>query len=171
MPALCAASAASRRFRGDSRSSHVDSRRSDNEKGDIIVSIMPPKENLSAQVALRPASGKAFNPQTAITSENIADYLPAPETVEAARKGFAAAGFEVSNPVGMSFSITGPAGLFEKVFKVKLVADDRGGIKVTDGKGGDQTYELPVESLSNDLRQSVAAVTFSPPPDFGPTSY
>jgi len=133
---------------------------------------MPPQKTIaSAQVALRPASGKAFNPQTAITSENIADYLPAPETVEAARKGFVAAGFEVSNPVGMSFSITGPAGLFEKVFKVKLVADDRGGIKVTDGKGADQTYELPVESLSNDLRQSVAAVTFSPPPDFGPTNY
>ena len=129
------------------------------------------KKQLSAQVALRPASGKAFNSQTAITSENIGDYLPAPETVDAARRGFEEAGFEVSNPVGMSFSITAPAAAFEKVFKVKLVADDRGGIKITDRKGGDQTYELPLESLPKELRQSVAAVTFSPPPDFGPTSY
>jgi hypothetical protein len=129
------------------------------------------KKSLSAQVALRPASGKAFNAQTAITSENIGDYLPAAETVEAARKGFEEAGFAVGNAVGMSFSITAPASTFEKVFKVKLVADDRGGIKVTDHKGGDQTYELPVESLPAELRQFVAAVTFSPPPDFGPTSY
>jgi len=134
---------------------------------------MAPKEKtqLSAQVALRPASGKAFNSQTAITSENIGDYLPAPETVDAARRGFEEAGFEVSNPVGMSFSITAPASTFEKAFKVKLVADDLGGIKITDRKGGDQTYELPLESLPKELRQSVAAVTFSPPPDFGPTSY
>ena len=134
---------------------------------------MAPQEKklLSAQVALRPASGKAFDSQTAITSENIGDYLPAPETVDAARKGFEEAGFEVSNPVGMSFSITAPAATFEKVFKAKLVADDRGGIKVTDLKGSNQTYELAVESLPDELRQSVAAVTFSPPPDFGPTSY
>src|SRR5258708_4078662 len=146
--------------------------RGGDERGDIIVSTMAPKkELLSAQVALRPASGKAFNSQTAITSENIGDYLPAAETVDAARRGFAEAGFEVANPVGTSFSITAPAGVFEKVFKVKLVADDRGGIKVTDRKGGEQTYELPVESLPRELQQSVVAVTFSPPPDFGPTSY
>jgi hypothetical protein len=133
---------------------------------------MAPQEKklLSAQVALRPASGKAFDSQTAITSENIGDYLPAPETVEAARKGFEEAGFEVGNPVGMSFSITAPAATFEKVFKAKLVADDREGVKVT-GKAGDQTYELPAGSLPTELQQHVAAVTFSPPPDFGPTSY
>ena len=143
------------------------------EKGDIIVSIMAPKEKklLSAQIALRPASGKAFNAQTAITSENIADYLPAPETVTAAQKAFAEAGFEVSNPVGMSFSITAPASTFEKVFKVKLEIDDRGGIKEGDHKGKDQTYELPVEALPTELRQHIAAATFSPPPDFGPTNY
>ena len=130
---------------------------------------MAPQEKklLSAQVALRPASGKAFNAQTAITSENIGDYLPAPETVVAARKGFEEAGFEAGNPVGMSFSITAPAATFEKVFKIKLGADDRGGIKVT----GDQTYELPVGSLPAELQQSVVAVTFSPPPDFGPGNY
>jgi len=134
---------------------------------------MAPQEKklLSAQIALRPASGKAFNAQTAITSENIGDYLPASETVDAARKGFAEAGFEVGNAVGMSFAITAPASTFEKVFKVKLEADDRGGIKVTDHKGGDQKYELPVTALPTELQQSVVAATFSPPPDFGPSNY
>jgi len=129
------------------------------------------KKPLSAQVALRPASGKTFNAQTAITSENIGDFTPAPETVEAARKGFEEAGFEVGNPVGMSFPITAPASTFEKAFKVKLAADERGDIKVSDPKGGDKRYELPVESLPAELRQFVVAVTFSPPPDFGPTGY
>jgi len=134
---------------------------------------MASQENklLSAQVALRPASGKMVSSQTRITSENIGDYLPAQETVDATRKGFLAAGFEVGNVVGMSYSITASASVFEKVFKIKLVSDNHGGIKVSDGKGGDQTYELPVKSLPTELRESIAAATFSPPPDFGPTSY
>ena len=126
---------------------------------------------LSAQIALRSASGKSFDNKTAITSENIADYLPSPDTVAAAQKAFAGAGFDVSNAVGISFSITAPASTFEKVFKINLRPDNRGGVKVTAAKGRDESYELPVKALPEELAQYVAVATFSPPPDFGPTNY
>jgi hypothetical protein len=134
---------------------------------------MPSKKEqlVSAQVALKSASGKAFDGNTAITSENIADYSPSPDTVAAAAAGFQRAGFEVGNMVGNSFSITAPRSTFEKFFKIKLQSKDRGGLKVAASSGVPESYELPMKALPKDLAQHVAAVTFSPPPDFGPTSY
>ena len=80
---------------------------------------MPSKKekSLSAEVALRSASGKSFNSQTAITSENIGDYLPAAELVEKAQRAFTELGFEVSKPAGIGFSITAPSSVFKKVFR------------------------------------------------------
>lgn len=130
------------------------------------------KEQLvSAQVALKSASGKSFDGQTAITTENIADYSPSPDTVAAAAAAFKEAGFEVGNMVGNSFSITAPISTFERFFKIKLRAEDRGGLKVAAAKGAAEGYELPLKALPERLSQYVAAVTFSPPPDFGPSSY
>lgn len=131
---------------------------------------MKKEELLSAEIVLRPASGKPFDTQTAITSENIAEYLPAPDTVAEAQRAFTEAGFEVGEPGGMSFSITAPARTFEKVFKVKLARTDRGGVQAS-VQGGAQSYELPVTALSRELAKDVAAATFSKPPDFGPTDY
>lgn len=125
---------------------------------------------LSAEIVLRPASGKTFDAQTAITSENIAEYLPSPDTAAEAQRAFTEAGFEVGEPAGMSFSITAPASTFEKVFKVKLVRTDRGGVKAS-VKGGAQSYELPITALPSELAKNVVAATFSPPPDFGPSNY
>ena len=128
------------------------------------------KKALSAEVVLRPASGKAFDSRTAITSENIAEYLPSPDTVAAAQRAFTRAGFDVGNAVGMSFSITAPASTFEKVFKVKLARTDRGGVKAR-VQSGAQSYELPITALPRELAKNVVAATFSPPPDFGPGNY
>jgi|SRR5215213_826777 len=128
------------------------------------------KKSLSAEVALRSASGKSFTGQTAITSENIADYLPSREVVEKTRRGFAELGFEVSEPAGIGFSITAPASVFRKVFKIKIIPDDRGGIKVA-GKGHEASYELPKASLPKELAEDLVAVSFSPPPDFGPGNF
>ena len=128
------------------------------------------KKALSAEIILRPASGKAFDSQTAITSENIAEYLPSPDTVAAAQRAFNRAGFDVGNAVGMSFSITAPASTFEKVFKVKLARTERGGVKARI-QGGAQSYELPITALPSELAKDVVAATFSPPPDFGPGNY
>jgi len=134
---------------------------------------MPSKKEqlMSAQVALRSASGKSYDGQTAITADNIADYAPSPDTVAKALAGFQRAGFEVGNMVGNSFSITAPKSVFEKLFKIKLQADERGGVKTRATKAAPSDYELPVKALPQDLSQHVAAVTFSPPPDFGPSSY
>lgn len=126
---------------------------------------------VSAQVALKSASGKAFDGETAITSANVADYSPSADTVEAAAAAFKAAGFEVGNMVGNSFSITAPPSTFEKVFKIKLQSDEPGGLKVAASSGSPASYELPLKALPRDLSQHVVAVTFSPPPDFGPSSY
>jgi hypothetical protein len=124
---------------------------------------------LSAQVALKPASGRSIDGHTVITSENIREYLPSPETVRAAQRAFVDAGFDVASPVGTSFSITAPASTFEKVFKVRLESDARGSARVASTDKTD--YELPLSGLAESLRKIVIAVTFSPPPDFGPTSY
>lgn len=126
---------------------------------------------LSAEVVLRSASGKSFNTQTAITSENIADYLPSPEVVEEARKALAEAGFEVSKPSGIGLSITAPARVFQKIFKVKTVPDGRGGVRVLAPGASEESYELPLNALPKELAKYVVAATFSPPPDFGPGSY
>jgi hypothetical protein len=139
----------------------------------LYLRIMPSKKEklVSAQVALRSGSGKAFNGETAITSENIADYSPSADTVRAAGAAFKKIGFEVGDMVGNSFSITAPQSTFEKVFKIKLQEDDSEGLKVAASSEVPAGYELPLKALPNELLQHLVAVTFSPPPDFGPTSY
>lgn len=126
---------------------------------------------ISAQVVLRSASGKSFDSKTAITSENIDDYSPSQDSAASAAAGFSEAGFDVGNMVGNSFSITAPKSTFEKFFKIKLQVEERGDVKVAKGKGAPSGYELPLQALPPNLSQLVVAVTFSPPPDFGPSSY
>jgi hypothetical protein len=128
------------------------------------------KKSLSAEVALQSASGKSFTGQTAITSENIANYLPSREVVDKARRAFEELGFQVSEPGGIGFSITAPASIFRKVFKVKLIPDERGGIKAA-AKGHEASYELPKANLPKELVEHLVAISFSPPPDYGPGNF
>ena len=116
---------------------------------------------LSAQVVLRPASG--IVPVEPITSKNIEQILPSPNAAALARDSFAAAGFEVGNLVGNSFSITGPLALFNKHFKTSIAAPSR--------ERRMARLELPSSALPRRVAGVVQAVTFTPPPDFGPTSY
>ena len=125
---------------------------------------------LSAQVVLRPASGKRVSGKDAITAANVAEYLPAPAAAEAARRAFAGLGFQEGNVAGNSFSITAPKKTFEKVFHTKLREGDRGEVTV-ESKRGAGGHELPLSSLPESVRRHVEAVTFTPPPDFGPTDY
>jgi hypothetical protein len=126
---------------------------------------------LSAQITVRAASGKSFDAGTAITSDNVREYLPSPGAMSAAQEAFAHAGLEVSNPAGMSFSITAPAHIFEKLFNVTLRPGDHGGLAVVSTDGRHLAQDLPVESLPKALQQHVAAATFSTPPDFGPKNF
>jgi subtilase family serine protease len=133
--------------------------------------MSPKKENIvSAQVILRPASGKSVTGQEAITSDNIRDYMPSPESFQAVASEFAAAGFEVSAAGPTGFSITAPAGTFEKFFGTRLQATERGGVESV-GKDKSTSLELPLRGIPKGLSHHIEAVTFTPPPDFGPTSY
>lgn len=116
---------------------------------------------------LRSASGTAPDSNTAITAENVREYLPSLSSITEARHAFEAAGFEVGQAVGNSFSITAPKSTFEKVFKVKLKEEKEKGVTTSD----EGSYEVPISKLPEDLRREVTAVTFTPPPDFGPTNY
>jgi hypothetical protein len=73
-------------------------------------------------------------------------------------------GFEVGPLVGTSFSISAPGEVFERVFGVK----PRPGSK---GMLASGSYELPQDGLPLAVRNAVHAVTFTPPPDFGPRSF
>jgi hypothetical protein len=125
---------------------------------------------VSAQVVLRPASGKTIDGKTLITSDNIRDFVPSPEAVARATSAFAAAGFEVGNVVGISFSISATVDTFEHVFETRLRRSERGGIEAVrdDGAGN---YELPLKALPQSLANLIVAVTFMRPPDFGPTEF
>ena len=136
----------------------------------LDLTMTSKKEQLvSAQVVLKSASGKSSDGKTAITAANIADYSPSPDTVAAAAAGFKDAGFKVGNMVGNSFSVTAPKSTFEKFFKIKLQVGTRGDLKIAGAKS--VLDELPLKALPEDLSQFVAAVTFSTPPDFGPSGY
>lgn len=102
----------------------------------------------SAQVVMRPARGEV--PAEAVSSSNLEAYLPTEQDAERARSWFAEQGFEVGALVGISFSISGPAELFDRL----------------DLAGGGE--ELSLEALPEDVARSVRAIGVSPPPDFGP---
>ena len=129
------------------------------------------RASVSAQVVLRAAGGASPGGGEAVTAENVREHLPSDEAAAVTRRAFASEGFEVGELVGNSFSITAPTSTFEKVFKVKLRRDEEKGVRARAGTGGEEGYELPTGKLTGDLKRHVAAVTFTPPPDFGPTSY
>jgi hypothetical protein len=110
---------------------------------------------LSAQVLLRSARGEAPAGDAVITAETLERYLPSTEAAERVREELSRAGFEVGQLVGNSFSITAPVKTFEKAF----------------GTGVREAAKAGTELSAAGLPRDVAAVTFTPPPDFGPTSY
>jgi hypothetical protein len=107
----------------------------------------------SAQVVLRPASGKRVTEP--ITSQNVREIMPSSADAALARRTFEELGFQAGPVVANSFSITGPTALFEKAFKTRLRPD---------------TFELPTHVLPDPIASIVEAVTFTPAPDFGPAN-
>lgn len=125
---------------------------------------------ISAQVILPSASGKVVDGETVITAENISDYVPSPDTVAKASEAFTQLGFHVGQMVGISFSITALASTFEEVFAVQLCQEANGGIMALE-EDGSATYEIPLRALPESVSALVISVTFTPPPDFGPTEF
>jgi len=107
---------------------------------------------ISAQVILRPR-GTASSRGLTITAETIADYAPDAETAQRIARYFADKGFDVGGVVGTSFSIAGPSTLFQEVF------------------GGRRDRSLVLDKLDPSIAAAIEEVTFTKPPDFGPTSY
>ena len=74
---------------------------------------------VQAYAALRSASGRSrFDPGAPVTTTNVREFHADPETRATAARILAALGFTVagSGPLGVSFS--GPADLFERIFRV-----------------------------------------------------
>jgi hypothetical protein len=86
------------------------------------------------------------------------------EGAQAVRDWFAAAGFDVDPVVGISFSISGPRGLFGSIF-----GDLLGGAEQSTAVELDQA--ALAGRLPGDLLRYVAAVAIGPPPDFGPGNF
>lgn len=128
------------------------------------------KQNLSAQVILRPAGGKESLPPEQITAENVHKMMPSAADAAAAQRFFANAGFDVGGVFGNSFSITGEQKLFEKIFGTKIFTNEKLAIK-SRSKTAAESSELPSDKLPEDTRKIVETVTFTEPPDFGPTNF
>lgn len=124
---------------------------------------------LAAQVVLRPASGAA-PPAEQLTAATLRRYEPSAHAAATAQAYFRETGFDVGDLVGISFSVTGPRSRFEAVFGDTITVDDAGpgaaGVMVAGGG-----RELRLDLLPGDVAAAVQAVTFTPPPEFGPTGF
>jgi hypothetical protein len=124
-------------------------------------------ERLSAQVVLRPATGDLTGGEQ-ITSENVQRFLPSHEAAAEASGFFRGAGFDVGDVVGTSFSIVGSRAEFERTFGERPERSVERGVDTVRLKGGG--LELDLGRLPDPVRRHLQAVTFTPPPDFGPTN-
>jgi hypothetical protein len=122
---------------------------------------------VSAQVLLYGEGGRRFK-DTELVAANAAALQAPAAAASAAVEHFREAGFEVGPVVGLGFSITAKASLFEKVFAAKVSVDENGGASVG-SKGGDRALDL--HGLPKAIQACVAAIEFAEPPDFGPTQY
>lgn len=123
-------------------------------------------KTISAEVMLLPVSGKKISHDTQITAENIEDFAPPLDAFLIASGAFRSLGFEVGPLMGITFSITASAGTFEDVFKAKLQLSAKGGIECLEGG-----LELPLDHLQDNTRKIIMTITFTEPPDFGPTDF
>jgi hypothetical protein len=128
------------------------------------------QELISAQVVLKPASGKSLQGTDVITAKNVQEYAPSPQAAARVPAAFQALGFEVSPVVGNSFSITAPSSTFEKVFHTQVRRQANEAVQA-ESDGGVASYELPLNALPQSITPLIETVTFTPPPDFGPSNF
>ena len=121
---------------------------------------------ISALVVLRPENDRATSGQ--ITSEVVGSYMPARAAVEATTSFFAERGFDVSDVVAISFSITASRSLFEDLFGQEVQVERRRGGELSSVRLTSGSLEFSLSALPKDISRNLQAVTFTPPPDFGP---
>jgi hypothetical protein len=106
---------------------------------------------LSLQVILQPASGKLRADMT------LEAMLPAPADAERALAWFAQEGFACGPLVANSFSISAVRSVCAACFgKAALHAAEA------------DHSEVVLDQLPAGMRKVLAAISFTPPPDFGP---
>jgi len=125
---------------------------------------------VSAQVILQPESGEQVDSETLVTAENVHLFLPSPEDLSRAQNYFVDMGFEVQEGFGNSFAITGSKKLFQKTFNTKIVRAKNKNIKALQDDETESS-ELPMDDMSKEIKDVVAAVTFTEEPDFGPSNF
>jgi hypothetical protein len=124
----------------------------------------------SAQVVFQGAGGALPEGGAPITTANFRDFVPNGGAIAEVVDAFHRLSFSTGPLVGNNFSITGPISLFERVFGAPLRRSGREQI-MRKGIQGPKAYELPLSKLPTTVRRHLAAVTFTPPPDFGPGNF
>ena len=104
---------------------------------------------LSAEVVLHPPGGPLTGREQ-ITAATVGAFQPSAETIATTGEYFRSHGFTVWPGAGISFTIAGPRATFEREF------------------GAVDSLELPLDRLPEDVAALVQAVTFTPPPEYGP---
>ena len=87
-----------------------------------------------------------------------------------AQAAMQALGFRTGHLGGNSFAITAPAEVFTRALGVRVRVNPEGGVECV-GQDGTGRYECPREMLPREVAQLVDAITFTPPPAFGPTGF
>jgi len=126
------------------------------------------RARISAQVILRAVSGQLMDAY--LTASTLGQYLPPQEAARQAQRSFLQAGFQVGPLVANNFAISAPAATFEEFFHTKLRPKEEGGW-LCELPSGELQEELPMGALTEEVAQNLAAVTFLPPLDFGPSRY
>ena len=125
---------------------------------------------ISAQVVLVSKSKKKISGHTIISSENISDYSPDEKAINEINKLFRDKGFDVGGMYGISISITAPKEVFEKFLEVNIFREKDGSYGFV-SKGKKLGKELNNELLPDIIKDKVQEITFTKPPDFGPTNW
>ena len=117
---------------------------------------------VSAEAVLKSKSGRSLANETgAITSDNIEEFLPTPETVTKATEYFQSLGFTV--PVsGVTLTLVGQPALFEEVFQIKLFLFKN----PTTGSLIARSKEQPV--IPDAIKPFVETIVFPEPPQLHP---
>jgi len=125
---------------------------------------------ISAQVVLTPASGKSAPEGTPVTAATLAMFAPCSGDHSRRLRRVPRAGLRSRPDVRHQlFRSPAPADIFEHVFKVDLgyLRKPHADRDRSRGKTA-RDLELPTSTLPDALKPMVQAVTFTPPPDFGP---
>jgi len=109
---------------------------------------------------LKSKSGRALGREAGpVTSENVAEFTPAADTIAEATRRLRELGFTVAQP-GVTLTIIGEPNRFEEVFNVKLA------IKRDEAGGGVTVHAAGGIVIPKSLRDVVEDVVFPEPPEF-----